>query len=163
MPLLGAISDGVSDVDFMLRIGLFGHFTVSGIFPTMDERHEAARGRWRHAIELYKSFVRPMIDTCRIYHHTPVQRQTEEGEWIVLECVSEDASRGYTGIFRLPGATGEAYRFYPRGLDISRGYRVTYDTAGWSREVDSGRLVDEGLRVPVTAAYTSELLLFEAL
>ena len=163
MPLLGAISDGVSDIDFMLRIGLFGHMSVSGIFPTMMERHAVARERWKHTIDLYKTFVRPMLSTCRMFHHTPVQRQTEEGEWVVLECVSEDAGQGYAGIFRLPGATGEAYRFYPRGLDISRSYRVTYDTTGQSREVDGGRLVDEGLRVPVAGAYTSELLLFEAL
>ena len=84
-PLLGAISDGVSDIDFMLRIGLFGHFTVSGIFPTMQECHAEAPERWRHAINLYKTFVRPMLSTCRLFHHTPIQRQTEEGEWVVLE------------------------------------------------------------------------------
>ncbi|MCL5997235.1 MAG: alpha-galactosidase, partial [Chloroflexi bacterium] len=31
--LLGAITDGVADIDFLLRIGLFGHFCASGIFP----------------------------------------------------------------------------------------------------------------------------------
>ena len=116
MPLLGAISDGVSDIDFMLRIGLFGHFTVSGISPAMNQRHRCARERWKHAIQLYKTFVRPMLSTCRMFHHTPIQRQTEEGDWVVLECVSEDGGRGYAGIFRLGGANGEAYRFHPRGL-----------------------------------------------
>src|SRR4029453_13073244 len=61
MTLLGAISDGIADLDFMLRIGLFGHFCVSGIFPTMAERHHVARERWRHHIDLYKTFVRPML------------------------------------------------------------------------------------------------------
>jgi alpha-galactosidase len=161
MPLIGAISDGVADIDFMLRIGLFGHFTTSGIFPTMAERHRAARERWKHAIELYKSFVRPMLSSCRMYHHTPVQRQTDEGEWVVLECTSEDCSRGYAAVFRLGGADSDSYVFRARGLDMSRRYRVTYDSSAQCREVDGGALVDDGLRVRVPSPYTSELLLFE--
>jgi hypothetical protein len=161
MPLLGAISDGVSDIDFMLRIGLFGHFTVSGIFPTVQEQNAATRERWRHTIELYKSFVRPMLSTCRLFHHTPIQRQTEEGDWVVLECMDDDSSRGYTGIFRLGGAKEDAYHFYPKGLDISKRYRVTYDTRGQSQECEGGTLANQGLRVAVPSAFTSELLLFE--
>ena len=161
-PLLGAISDGVSDIDFMLRIGLFGHFTVSGIFPTMGEQQAVARERWVHAIDLYKTFVRPMLSTCRMFHHTPIQRQTEEGDWVVLECASPDGGRGYVGVFRLGGATEDAYHLYPKGLDVSKRYRVTYDTSGRSREMDGGMLVDQGLRVVVPGGFTSELLLFEA-
>ncbi|MCC7354516.1 MAG: alpha-galactosidase, partial [Anaerolineae bacterium] len=94
MTLLGAISDGVSDIDFLLRIGLFGHLCLSGIFPIMSERHAVAREHWRHAIHVYKTFVRPILSSCRMFHHTPVQRLTEAGKWVVLECASEDRSRG---------------------------------------------------------------------
>ena len=163
MTLLGAISDGVADIDFMLRIGLFGHFCVSGVAPTMADRQESARQRWRHTIELYKSFVRPMLSTSRIFHHTPVQRQTEAGAWVVLECSSQNGERGYAGIFRLPEADGGAYHFFPKGLDAGRRYKVTYDSSGRTREVEGGMLLDRGLRLPVTASYTSELLLFEAI
>ncbi len=158
---LGAISDGIADIDFMLRIGLFGHFDISGIFPTMGERQEAARERFHHAVSLYKTFVRPILSTCRVFHHTPIQRQTEPGEWVVLECASEDASRAYAGVFRLSTTAGGFYQFCPRGLDVSRRYRVTHDTSGQSREADGGLLVDQGLRVAVRGALTSELLLFE--
>ena len=163
MTLLGAIADGVSDLDFMLRIGLFGHFCVSGIFPTMAERHAAARARWQRAIDLYKTFVRPMLSTCRMFHHTPIQRQTEPGDWVVLECAAPDGSRMYAGIFRLASGGGDAYRFYPKGLDGTRRYRVTYDTGGHSREEDGGVLMDQGLRVAVAGAGRSELLLLEAI
>jgi alpha-galactosidase len=163
MPLIGGISDGVSDIDFMLRLGLFSHFSVSGIFPRMDQRQMVARERWQHTIGLYKRFVRPMLATCRMYHHTPVQRQPDPGEWVVLECASPDAAQGYACIFRLPGAHGDSYHFHPRGLDPSRRYRVTYDNTGRVREVDGGALIDQGLRVPVASAFTSELLLFETL
>lgn len=160
--ILGAISDGVSDLDFMLRIGLFGHFCVSGIFPTMEERQVAARERWRRTIDLYKTFVRPMLPTCRMFHHTPVQRQGEPGEWVVLECASPEGDRAYAGIFRLPGATDDAYQFRPRGLNPSLRYRVAYDSKDFSCEVDGLTLADRGLRILVPGAFTSELLLFEA-
>ena len=161
--LLGAISDGLADIDFMLRIGLFGHFCVSGIFPTLDERQAAAREHWRHTIELYKTFVRPMLASCRLFHHTPIQRQTEPGEWVALECASEDGSRAFVGVFRLGGAKEEAYSLYPKGLDVSRRYRVTYDSCHQTREMEGGVLLDQGLRVRVPGTCTSELLLFQAL
>jgi hypothetical protein len=161
MPLVGAISDGVADIDFMLRIGMFGHFTASGIFPTMAERHSAARERWKHAIDLYKRFMRPMLSSSRLYHHTPVQRQTEEGEWVVLECVCHDACQGYAGIFRLGGAAEDTYRFHPRGLDTSRRYRMTYDTSGLTHEVAGSSIVDNGLPIRVPSPCRSELILFE--
>ena len=161
--LLGAITDGVADIDFMLRIGLFGHFCVSGIFPTLGERQTAARERWRHTINLYKTFVRPMLSTSRLYHHTPIQRQTEAGDWVVLECASDDGHCAYAGIFRLGDAAGESYVFRPRGLDPSRTYRLTYDTRGYTRSIDGGRLMDEGVQVRVAAPFTSELLTFEAM
>ncbi|MHB0859632.1 MAG: alpha-galactosidase [Anaerolineae bacterium] len=162
-PLLGAISDGIADIDFMLRIGLFSHFCVSGIFPSMDERQATARERWRHAIQLYKDFCRPILSTSTMFHHTPIQYQREPGDWIVLECAAEDASRAYAAVFRLESAAEPAYRFYPKGLDVTRRYRLTWDTCGQVCEMDGGQLAQDGLRVPVSAPFTSELLLFEAL
>ena len=163
MTLLGAISPAVSDLDFMLRIGLFNHFTVSGIFPTMAERHEVARERWRHTIRLFKDFARPILSTCRVFHHTPIQRQTEPGEWCVLEYAAADASRAYAGVFRLPGAQGDTFDFVPKGLSASRRYEVTFDNTGQSREMEGGDLLDTGLRVRVPGGFQSELLLLEAI
>ena len=160
--ILGAISDGVADLDFLLRIGLFGHYCLSGIFPTLDEWQILARERWQHNIQLYKDVVRPMLPTCRMFHHTPIQRQTEAGAWLVLECASEDESHAYAGIFRLGEAKEDVYQFCPRGLDTGQRYRVTYDTSGQTRVLDGGTLMYQGLRVRVPAAYASELLLFEA-
>ncbi len=160
--LLGAISDGQADIDFMLRIGLFGHYCLSGIAPSMDERHMAARERWQHNIQLYKDVVRPILPTCRLFHHTPIQRQTEPGEWVVLECAAEDESRAYAAIFRLGEAREDTYTFCPRGLDAGQRYRVTHDTSGQTRVLDGSTLMYQGLRVRVPAPYTSELLLFEA-
>lgn len=163
MTLLGAISAGRSDLDFMLRIGLFNHFTVSGIFPTMEERQAAARERWRHAIGLFKNFVRPILSTCRVFHHTPIQRQNEAGEWCVLEYAAANASKAYAGIFRLAGAQSDTFHFRPKGLSVSRRYKVTFDNSGQSRELEGFFLLNSGLQVRVPGGFQSELLLFEAI
>ena len=112
---------------------------------------------------LYKSFVRPMLSTCRVFHHTPVQRHMEPGTWCVLEYAAPDASRAYAGIFRLAGGEDDAYQFQPRGLDVSRRYRVVLDNTGRQYEADGHGLVDSGVRVRVPGPLQSELLLFEAI
>lgn len=162
MTLLGAISLGTADLDFMLRIGLFGHFCVSGIFPTPDEAHRQARERWQHAIALYKQFARPILASGRIFHHTPIQRHNEPGEWCVLEQVDSDATRGYVGIFRLAGSPSDVYHFRPRGLSVARSYQVTLDNSGQSFEIAGRDLVAHGCPVRVAGPLQSELLLFEA-
>lgn len=159
---MGTHSEGVSDIDFLIRVGMFGHFIISGIFPTLNERNTTTWDRWRHGIDLYKNFCRPLLSTSRMFHHTPIQRQTEPGEWIVWECADPGGDRAYAGIFRLLGADGETYHFRPRGLHPDRTYRIRYDTAGWNREIAGGTLIDSGIRVPVSSALTSELLLIEA-
>ncbi len=159
----GAISDGQADLDFMLRTGFWGHLAMSGVYPTMREVQLEAREHWRKQIALYKEFIRPMLGASKLYHHTPIQNQREAGKWVVLECVSDDKARAFAGIFRYPSAQGEAYQFIPRGLDAVKRYRVLYDSAGWAREEMGSALLERGLRVPVGAAGTSELLLFEAI
>ncbi|MBA3946738.1 MAG: alpha-galactosidase [Herpetosiphonaceae bacterium] len=157
----GGISDGVADLDFMLRIGLFGHYCVSGIFPALEQQHAGARERWRHTIELYKSFVRPMLGSCKLFHHTPIQRQREPGDWVVLEAASAEGDRAYAGIFRLQAATSDYYHFLPRGLAADQRYRVRFDSTGRSYEVNGHHLIEQGLQVRLAGVFTSELLLFE--
>jgi alpha-galactosidase len=159
----GGISEGVADIDFLIRINLFGHVKISGIAPTSAERNEATWQRWKHAIDLYKNFCRPMLSESKLFHHTPIQRQNELGDWIVLESATPDKSHAFVGIFRMLGAGADGYTFYPRGLDAGRRYRVRYDSAGFDREIDGGSMIDHGLTVRVPSALRSELLLIEAI
>jgi alpha-galactosidase len=163
MTLLGAICfDGVSDLDFMLRIGLFGHFCVSGIYPSPEEIHHDTLDRWKHAVSLYKEFVRPMISSSRFYHHTPALRQGYPEEWCVMEIASADRSRALLGAWRLPGAAERSQLLFPRGLNPGLRYRVTYDNSGLTRTIDGGEAIDAGMRIEAGAPGCSELLIFDA-
>jgi alpha-galactosidase len=160
--VMGAFGLGVTDVDFMVRANMFTHFNVSGIAPSLAERNEVSWARWRHGIQLYKDFCRPMLRNALMFHHTPIQRQTDLGEWLVLENASPTRDRAYAGVFRLLDAQDDVYVLRPRGLDPSRSYRVVYDSTQIERDIDGGRLTEEGIGIRIPSAYRSELVLFEA-
>lgn len=149
------------DTDFRFRGQMFGHLTLGGVVPSLEEFPAQYRDRVRHNIQIYKSFIRPIQSTVKVYHHTPYLPNTEVGDWCVMEHVMPDQRRGYAGIFRLAGAKEEAYRFRPRGLDISATYKVTFDNSGKSVVVRGLDLVNEGLEIQLAQPLHSELLLFE--
>jgi alpha-galactosidase len=149
------------DLDFRLRVMLFGHYCLSSLAPSPDQLQPHVKKRVRQTIDLYKSFMRPMLPTCRVYHHTPVLPHDEPGEWAVLEYVSEDKSRAYAGVFRLAGSRGTEYVFKPRGLEGAATYRVTLDNTGEALDSTGFDLARQGLPLRVDQPLTSELLLFE--
>jgi alpha-galactosidase len=160
--VMGGISEGVSEIDFLIRANLFTHFKVTGVTANLSDKNDASWARWQHGFELYRSFCRPMLSSARLFHHTPIQNQNELGEWVVLENATPGKDMAYLGIFRLPGARGDDILVRPRGLDAGRRYRVRYDSAGYERTLDGGALMDEGLRIRIASALRSELLLIEA-
>ena len=152
-----------ADLDFQLRVPLFGHWSISGVSPSIKEINSSVKERITHHIKLYKDFIRPMLSTCRVFHHTPVLKGLEPEAWCVLEYASSDASRIIAGIFRLAGKGEEEYFFRPRGLDISRQYKVTFDNKGKSVKKEGIELEQKGLTIRLGKPLTSELLLFESI
>jgi hypothetical protein len=80
----------------------------------------------------------------------------------VLELAARERERGMVGVFQLSAPREPEYRVRPRGLDVSRRYRVTWDTTGRACEVEGFTLMQQGIVVRLEGALTSELLLFEA-
>jgi hypothetical protein len=119
--------------------------------------------RIKHWVDLYKNFVRPFIDTSRIYHHTPEVSGLDPQGWGVLELASEDRGRAICGLFQLSAPTHPEYELRFRGLDVSRRYRVTFDNSGQSTSVEGFALMEQGITVRLSGALTSELLVLESL
>ena len=80
----------------------------------------------------------------------------------MLELASADRTRAICGLFQLAAPTTPEYTVRLRGLDCARRYRVTFDNAGQSCEVDGVTLMQQGLTIRLAGALTSELLLVEA-
>ena len=80
----------------------------------------------------------------------------------LLEYARPDRSVAVACIFRVSadGDDGE-YTFRARGLDASRRYRVTWDSAQLTCEADGLAPMQQGITVPLDSILTSELLTFE--
>ncbi|MGO8731729.1 MAG: alpha-galactosidase [Terriglobia bacterium] len=152
-----------ADFDFQSRLLLFAQPTFGFLVPRGAQANPLLMARAKRWAGLYKNFVRPFMDTSRIYHHTPGVAGIDPHGWGVLELDSNDRTRGICGLFQLSAPTQPEYLLRLRGLDVSRRYRVTWDNSGQASVVDGFTLVKQGITVRLEGPLTSELLLFEAL
>jgi alpha-galactosidase len=159
----GQFGHSTAELDFQARLLMFVRPTLGFFHPLGAPWNPILLERMRHFIGLYKSFVRPFMPTGRIYHHTPAVDNPEPKGWGVLELASQDRSRGICGLFQLASPDQADYALKLRGLDVSRRYRVTFDSTGQACEVPGFTLVKQGLDIRLEGALTSELLLFEAM
>ncbi|MFA6109813.1 MAG: alpha-galactosidase [Candidatus Latescibacterota bacterium] len=151
-----------AELDFQLRLLLFVRPTLGFLKPLDMDWNPHLLGRTRHFVRLYKEFVRPLMSTGRIYHHTPAFSGPEPQGWGVLELASADRARGICGLFQLSSPRQPEYLLRLRGLDVARRYRVTFDNEAQTCEVDGFTLTRQGLPVRLEGPLTSELLRFEA-
>ena len=152
-----------ADIDFQARLLLFVRPTLGIFHPAGASPNPVQLARVRHMVELYKNFVRPFMSQGRIFHHTPACGGPEPQGWGVLELVSCQRDRGIAGIFQLSSPQEAEYLFRPRGLDASRRYGLTFDNSGQRCEVEGFALVNQGIRVRLEGALSSELLIFAAI
>jgi alpha-galactosidase len=153
---------GPLNFDFHSRLLLFGRPTVPVGHPAGATPNPLQQERLAHVVALYKDFVRPFLMDSRIYHHTPSHDGLEPQGWGVLELAAQDSSRAIAGVFQLAAPQAAEYVLKPRGLDVSRRYRVTLDNRRQSFEQDGFTLAQTGLTVRLDGALLSELILFEA-
>ena len=149
------------DLETQLRVGLFAHPSAIGIAPTAEEANPLYMKAIRHAFGLYKTFMRPMLPESKVYHHTPVLPFSEAGDWTVLEYASADASKAYAGLFRNSDSGAAEYCFKPRGLKMSRRYRVRFDNRDEAVVRSGFDLMQSGITVRIEGGIRSELLLFD--
>jgi len=161
---LGNSSD-TGPLDTLLR----ATFTLStpwilyGVAPSVGELSPERRERYLQYANLYKNFIRPMFPTCKMFHHAPVSSRGgyDSGPWFATEYAAPDRAKGWATVVRLGESESDRYVFKPRGLDVGRTYRVTFDSTGGTATVDGLRLIQEGIPVRLETIMSSELLLFQ--
>jgi alpha-galactosidase len=149
------------DIDTQLRVAILAHPTSIGIAPSMADLNPPNLARVRNAFDIYKNFLRPYYAESRVFHHTPVLPFEEYGDWAALEYAARDGSRSTAGVFRLSAAGSNEYCFKPRGLKVSRRYRVRFDNSGESVVLGGFELAQRGVVVRLENGLRSELLLFD--
>lgn len=142
-------------------------FIFNGILPRcLEDLPPTVMEKWMHYSNLYKKFIRPLLPTCKVYHHDPVNATggVESEWWFAMEFMSPDREKGWALIVSLYMASPNTYLFKPRGLNKKRKYMVTFDNTGKTEEFDGLRLMRDGLLIHIRwqeGKPASELLLFE--
>ena len=157
--MIGQASYLTADLSTMLRNQLFARPTISALHTTYFGENPQQTALVRHNVGIYKNFVRPMHTDSRCYHHTPELSKACDG-FGVIELAAKDYSRGMIGIFRLAEPEREETTVFPRGVDLSKNYLVTFDNSGAKVRLSGFELAQNGLRIRLGSALTSELVLY---
>ncbi len=157
-------------LDFQARLSLFGRPTSNDYNAVGSKMNPDQIAFLRHTFGIYKNFIRPFAADCRIYHHTPEIMAGAGGGaaeqpngTAILERAGKDGARSVIGLFRLANACGEESAVvYPRGIDASRKFTVTYDNSGSTFSMTGAELLQNGLRIRLHGSIVSELVLLQA-
>jgi alpha-galactosidase len=136
---------------------------LAPVAPTLKDMNPEIVSEYHYYADLYKRFIRPIMPTCRIFHHAPVNAEdgVEQNPWFAMEFDSPDRNRGWATFVKLyPGK--DDYHFFPKGLDPAKTYKVTFDRLKSSITVSGLELLQKGVPVHLESVEDSELLLFEA-
>ncbi|MBE6599233.1 MAG: alpha-galactosidase [Ruminococcaceae bacterium] len=151
-----------ASLDLHMRNAMFGHISLNVFGPRDAEMNPQVFEFIRHSTDLYKNFIRPIIPTSKIYHHTPDCKEALRLGRAVLELASEDMTKGILGVFTLCCHVEEPITVYPKGLDVSKNYRVFFDNTRTSAIVSGYELMNSGIRISIPSSLSSELITFEA-
>ena len=160
-----AISANQGHLDTHLRVDFsLGTPFLVPIAPSVQEMNPAVLQEYARYAKLYKSFIRPLWPTCKMFHHAPITAygNVDSSPWFAVEFAAPNRSKGWATIVRMAGGDSDFYLFRPRGLDPARNYRVTFDSTRTTAVVSGLHLIQEGLRLRLESTFSSELLLFEA-
>lgn len=149
-------------LDIQARHLLFGRPTTNDYNCVGSRMNPAQIDFMRHTFSIYKDFIRPYMMDGFIFHHTPENFLREPQGTMILERASKDGTRSVLGLFRLAGTKEEETVIFPRGLDLSKNYRVRLDNTGAEFTMTGAELTSVGLHLRLSGALTSELVLFTA-
>ncbi len=137
---------------------------TAGISTPLGERTNEVQLEFiQHCFTIYKDFIRPFLPESKVYHHTPEVSGFAPKGWGILETTSKNGSKGILGVFQLSNPKERETVVRLRGVDISKNYLVTFDNMRKSCEMSGVVLVNEGIRIRLEGALTSELILFSAM
>jgi hypothetical protein len=149
-------------LDIQMRNVMLGHITVNVIAPATMTPNPVQMEFIKHSIELYKSFIRPILPTSKIYHHTPEAASNSDGTLSILEIASPDKTRGAFTVCTLADAKADLL-VRPKGIDPAKTYEVTLDNTRSTFKVSGYELSTTGVRVNIPASLSSELVLYRAI
>ncbi len=137
----------------MLRSGMMGWFTLMCDTAAWSaEQHEAARRQ----IEIYKTWIRPLINNGELYH---ISTRPDDTRWDGMQYIDSTTGKGIVFAFRGVKSGETSHTFKLKGLDRAGSYRIwSEDGSSEPHKATGAGLMDEGLRVRLGEAGASELV-----
>ena len=151
-----------ADFDMQMRNLMFAQPCFGFIDPTRVSHNPNQIKRVQKYVRFYKEFVRPMHKDMWFFHHTPELTGKQAQGYAAMEMANRSAERGMVGVFQLAQPAVREITVYPRGVDESRSYLVTFDNSGAKCVVSGYDLAQRGLRVRLDGALVSELITYQA-
>lgn len=148
-------------LSFQMRNTMFGHMSLNVTAPAALPTNPEQLAFVKHSVTLYKSFIRPFLPTCKIYHATPDTNEAKKRGYYVLEAAAQNGERGIVGVFALDTYAEQVIIVRPKGIDVSKTYRVTWDNRLQTCEMSGVSLMRDGVAVSLPSPLSSELLLYE--
>ena len=159
-------------LDFQIRNTLFGRPSTNDYNAMGSKMNPDQIGFIRHSLDIYKKHIRPYIDDNLIFHHTPelVSVMDSVGGTVehpqgfgVIERASFDGKHGVVGLFKLADSDDRGViTVFPKGIDPSLDYNVTFDNLGNTVKVSGYSLYNDGIKLKVQESISSELVIYEA-
>ena len=157
---------------FQVRQALFGRPTTNDYNAVGTAMNPAQIETVRHAFDLYKTCIRPYIADSVMFHHTPalIMGEGVKGTTVeqprgvgILERAAADGACGVIGVFSLADDQNKEreIRVYPRGVDAGKNYELLLDNSGAKTTVSGYALQNDGIRIRLGSALTSELLVYK--
>ncbi len=156
--------DKYGSLSFQIRTTLFGRPSTSVHNIPGSKFNPDQMEFIKHSYNLYQNFIRKyMADDGKIYHHIPECYGEQPRGLGVIERTSKDGKKGVIGVFHLVDCNNEYDIIYPKGLDMSKKYEVTFDNNGAKIELSGFDMFNNGIRVRVPGSLNSELIIYNAI
>ena len=120
-----------------------------------DQRHTA-----RRQIEIYKQWIRPLINNGDLFHISP---RPDVSRWDGVQYFDSKSGKGIVFAFRGTKAVESSHAYLLKGLDRNATYEVWSEDGAMSRGQTTGaKLMDEGLQLKLTVPGSSDLIYLQA-
>jgi alpha-galactosidase len=147
--------DASCDLNFRLRVAMLGVF---GISARLDLWSDADRVVAAAQVALYRTRLRPIIQSAVQYLLTDAPPVDGVGDWAVVWYLTPDRSAGVLYVFRLAGDQSTK-RFSLPGLLAARQYRLSWQEG--ETTLHDGKTLLEGVTVNIGATFRSALCIVE--
>lgn len=144
--------------DAHLRNTMLGHISLNVISPANAKINEKQMAFVRHSTDIYKSSIRPFLAESKVFHHTP---DLTNADYSVLEISAPDKTRGAITVISLCNTNQNTITVKPKGIDISKEYKVTLDNDNESFIATGKELKFNGISIDIPSSLSSELILYE--